>query len=1078
MKQIHLFVWFIIFSLHLNAQTDCVFLPVSSGGKWGFIDCRGKLKVPLIYDRAGEYRSGFCTVIMDNNTGVIDTAGQMILHPVFESVNILRTGYFIVKNKDFAIADNKGNLLIDFKYKNIRQLDSNTFVLQENNDLYRLFHSKHKKTGEELWDKTELVPGSSYIQVWKNRKAGVADPDHNMIISPGDYDQYKSENGFLVAESSTGFSFFNLTGKNVSQNRNWKNYRFAGFDYVIVSDKVNDLSFLNLRTGKYILEHKFHKFYVLNYDFIVTVKSGKHGLADSEGKLLTGNIFDTLKVLNSDFILCKAGGKYGLVDRHGKTILPAECDFIDDFNKTGNAVYAVNGRLGLLQQNGKIFCKPQYNDIEIDSLSLKCYNGSDLDVYNFTTTGKPDEKLSFRNVHRLTVSGRYIPSDNAIFSNTDFNDQGGISSGAGTAVIIPGASKYDLVRKPFRYPHGSKMKTLIPGNLEDVNFLIGARVKENKKPLISPDYWDIQLTELEQYDLARIILPGGRHALISAGGKLITNYPVKTGTRTSGMPITYIGPFSSGLARICLGGTYVRGEDIADPRPVMKRHSLTVKGGFWGFINARGDMVLSPEFEYASDFRNGKAIISRQGKYGVIDSTGNFLIKPEYSLISWLPDAGDRFFCLIQYDTLNGLIDVKGKLLLEPVWDKTGESGDGLVAVMKNGKWGYTDLSGKVVIEPLFQAAKGFSEGLAAVKMDYKWGFINMTGQFIIDPVYRNAGSFRNGLAPVAGRGGWTYTDKTGNIVFSGRFRRAEEFEDGLAEVKVRRRRKLIDVNGKSVHRGGFTKISRSGVKGLFIVKKGKKVQLMNASGKLTGRKFARIEPFSEGLAVVSKNRRYGFTDTTGRLVVPLKYRGAGPFSCGLAKVVFNGKYGFINSKDSLQIPFIFRICESFSEGYVVGVIKRHTCVSDRNGNILFELENERKAGKYSEGYLRLGYNLYNTNGEKRDVPGTLETFLNGTTIIRDSVKIPGAGIRTGRACLADRNFICLGEYSSIRRRADGYFISEINMKYGIADSSGKVVVPCEYHSISRMENGFFRVIKSTVPAYLNSTGEWIWKPE
>jgi len=48
---------------------------------------------------------------------------------------------------------------------------------------------------------------------------------------------------------------------------------------------------------------------------------------------------------------------------------------------------------------------------------------------------------------------------------------------------------------------------------------------------------------------------------------------------------------------------------------------------------------------------------------------------------------------------------------------------------------------------------------------------------------------------------------------------------------------------------------------------------------------FEDVGAFSEGLAVVRVRKKFGYIDTTGRLVIPLQFAGAAPFSEGLALV-------------------------------------------------------------------------------------------------------------------------------------------------------------------------------------------------
>lgn len=52
---------------------------------------------------------------------------------------------------------------------------------------------------------------------------------------------------------------------------------------------------------------------------------------------------------------------------------------------------------------------------------------------------------------------------------------------------------------------------------------------------------------------------------------------------------------------------------------------------------------------------------------------------------------------------------------------------------------------------------------------------------------------------------------------------------------------------------------------------------------------------FSEGLANVRKNRKFGLMDKTGRLVIGLQYDDTSSFSEGLAAVEKNGKVFYID---------------------------------------------------------------------------------------------------------------------------------------------------------------------------------------
>lgn len=78
---------------------------------------------------------------------------------------------------------------------------------------------------------------------------------------------------------------------------------------------------------------------------------------------------------------------------------------------------------------------------------------------------------------------------------------------------------------------------------------------------------------------------------------------------------------------------------------------------------------------------------------------------------------------------------------------------------------------------------------------------------------------------------------------------------------------------------------------------------------------YDRAEAFSESMAVVRKDGKYGYIDVSGRLVIPVKYQDAGAFSAGLAPVCLYGKYGYVDKSGEMVVPFKYSYAFPFSEG-------------------------------------------------------------------------------------------------------------------------------------------------------------------
>lgn len=162
--------------------------------------------------------------------------------------------------------------------------------------------------------------------------------------------------------------------------------------------------------------------------------------------------------------------------------------------------------------------------------------------------------------------------------------------------------------------------------------------------------------------------------------------------------------------------------------------------------------------------------------------------------------------------------------------------------VEKDGKTGFRDLDGNIVIEPKFDMAEMFSEGYSSVTVGGKHGFIDETGKYVLPlQSYEFLGSLHNGLASVR------VNDKVGFI----------------------------------------------NIKGEEIIKP----------------QFDWVGDFSEGLCVVrndnSKNEigKYGYIDTTGKVVIDFKFQYATNFESGRAKVEINNLWGAIDKTGKIIEP-------------------------------------------------------------------------------------------------------------------------------------------------------------------------------
>lgn len=300
---------------------------------------------------------------------------------------------------------------------------------------------------------------------------------------------------------------------------------------------------------------------------------------------------------------------------------------------------------------------------------------------------------------------------------------------------------------------------------------------------------------------------------------------------------------------------------------------------------------------------------------------------------------------------------------------------DYIPMLLKNGRYSYVQPKSKsIVIEKEFDEAKPFSDGVAFVKIRSKWGAINTQGELVLKPQYSYLTQYNNGF--IGGVLAKNHFSNEEAVINDTLFHYTKKFTpdwdfityfskqngsldyaiirkdstgikyiinqnlDVISELKkdlfpswksVRETQKSLIISNYSE---GFFRIARTDFGG------NKHTDYLNLKGELlinddyydfyteieydyddyinnvTNNRFG----FHDGLALVSKEEKYGFIDTSGNEVVPLKYSALKLFSNGQAML---GYKNYINKKGIPLFPIGSDLGEvaEFNEG--IALIKR-----------------------------------------------------------------------------------------------------------------------------------------------------------
>ncbi len=301
------------------------------------------------------------------------------------------------------------------------------------------------------------------------------------------------------------------------------------------------------------------------------------------------------------------------------------------------------------------------------------------------------------------------------------------------------------------------------------------------------------------------------------------------------------------------------------------------------YFNAQAKVIIRGDFERATNFSGGVARVYQEGKYGLIDPQGEFVLRPKYSHIAPFNDQG--------------------------------------LAVVRYGKerirYGLINRQGVLVTRRSFKKIRAFKEGFAAVKYRDGYGFINSQGELVIPSIYSRVSDFSEGRATVQRKGKCGYIDRTGEEVIPLDFSKCLDFADGKAVVyKGYRKGGIIDRNGTYIIEPEVDRLlDFSDGRGLVRNPNAQFYYITDEAKQHQATTYQQAGKFQHGVAAVQMNNRWGMINQKGIAIVPPKFDEIEVFQNGYAKVAMKQFSGLSNLRGEIIVPTNFEYISYAGEG-------------------------------------------------------------------------------------------------------------------------------------------------------------------
>ncbi len=282
--------------------------------------------------------------------------------------DFFENGYGVIKtaSSGYEILKRDGTKIpIDKRYHSVRAFDEGRAVVEIDDkfgDLYGLIDSTGKEVAAPFFSSIEEFNGG-YAKVTKDYKHGVIDINGKVVIP------FNSNNTIYSLYSRSPFSI----------NRNRSPYGISIFNkdtkkYHILTPYTNGEI-----KGPFISVNPFENGFAK-----ATVDGGWNGIIDSTCSFSVPPIYGfMLNKKNGEYLVGKSKGLYGIINTLNKTIIPLECNNIEDVKDTNIYIVEKEGKKGAMSNVGQVILPLEYDNVHyLKGGMLKVENQGFSGVFN------------------------------------------------------------------------------------------------------------------------------------------------------------------------------------------------------------------------------------------------------------------------------------------------------------------------------------------------------------------------------------------------------------------------------------------------------------------------------------------------------------------------------------------------------------------------------------------------------------------------------------------------------------------------------------------------------------------------
>ena len=334
------------------------------GYKYGYIDNKGKLQLPIEYNEISrvieiQNENEIFLIARKNGQYGLLKNGKEVLGYEYQAIEYDENSKIFVleKTKKFGIANSEGKIIVPVEYTDLELKGEYIYVKKDENEYV---YDKNGKAVNIDYNKSIIQTDNNDYKITitvNNDKSlyGIADSNNKQIVEEKYlYIEYVYGNYFIACGEDGKLGVIDDKGNIVIELNNDVVEKVQGKNIIQVSDLNSNTTSLYSSNMKKTIE--------LTSPTLENEENYLKIYNDKELKYLDqdGNIIENTKILNNKLFASKQEGKWLFVDKNNNIKVEANYQKVTDFNKYGYAGIEDNGKWGSINENGEVVLNPTY----------------------------------------------------------------------------------------------------------------------------------------------------------------------------------------------------------------------------------------------------------------------------------------------------------------------------------------------------------------------------------------------------------------------------------------------------------------------------------------------------------------------------------------------------------------------------------------------------------------------------------------------------------------------------------------------------------------------------------------------